>query len=152
MRLKNYFIEERNIDLLNSYRRVLSNNSLKTQEEAVALSIECQSSKFWVTPECAAKAVSRILKGDKLAEMKEHRIEMFFEIHKRYIAYKQKYAYSDKSIVYICTIIVEEKAPKFYLEKSTAYKLITKERLKHGKNISNINNSDTYRNFLINKR
>ena len=119
MRLKSTFIDERNNDLLRAYREVVSSRSVSSQREALYLAVNSPSCRFWVTPECATKAIYRLRRGDNLLEMKKHRREMFFELYRRYNNQKT----TNKSIITICSFIVEEPAPKFYIKVSTAMKL-----------------------------
>lgn len=139
MRLKSTFIEERNNDLLRAYRQIVRSSTLNTQKEALLMTINSLSSRFWVTAECATKAIYRLRGGDSLPEMKKHRREMFLEIYRRYNSYKAKKEFINKSIIYICTFIVEEPAPKFYLTVSTAMKLFKHQVQKNRKCIKRHN-------------
>ena len=140
MRLKSTFISDRNNDLLRAYRQVVSTRTIKTQREALHLTINSQSLRFWVTPECATKAIYRLKRGDELLEMKQHRREMFLEIFHRYNNSQKKKEFQGKSINYICTFIVEETAPKFYMEVSTAMKLF-KYQIKQNRKCTRKHNS-----------
>lgn len=123
MRLKSTFINERNEDLFRVLRKIISSPEIYTQKEAIRQAINSPSVRFWVTGECATKAINRIRRGDKLTEMKPHRRKMFFEIYHRYNDQKSKKEFSGKSVSYICSFLVEEPAPAFYLTLSTAIKL-----------------------------
>lgn len=123
MRLKSTFINERNTDLFKAFRHIVATCEINSQKEAIQKAINTPSLRFWVTPECATKAINRIRRGDDLAEMKPHRREMFFEIFHRYTIAKEKKEYRGKSVSYICSFLVEEPAPSFYLTASTAIKL-----------------------------
>ena len=90
MRLKSTFINERNEDLFRVLRKIISSPEIYTQKEAIRQAINSPSVRFWVTGECATKAINRIRRGDELTEMKPHRRKMFFEIYHRYNDQKVK--------------------------------------------------------------
>jgi hypothetical protein len=121
------YIEERDSDLVRAYRDVMYEPTIivNTQLDAIILAVNSESKRFWVSAEFAQRSISRIERGDMLEEMKEHRREMFMEIYKRYLTYRMNPKYCTLSTLCICTYIVEEKAPKFYLAPSSALKYYT---------------------------
>ncbi|MEG1724103.1 MAG: hypothetical protein RR313_01785 [Anaerovoracaceae bacterium] len=130
MRLKSDFTEQRNRDILSAYKKILATHDVKLHKDAIRLTINSSAARFYVSAESAAKTLNRIRSGDNLSEIKQHRREMFNELYKRYLECKRTYEFHDKSLSYICTFIVEEPAPKFYLTIATALKLFKAQQKK----------------------
>lgn len=126
MRSKCSFIEMRDRELLAAYNMAVSEGGAMLENAAVSAAVNSPCSRFWVTPECAAKAIMRIRKGDRLSEMKPIRQEMFFEIYSRYAAMEKQRRAEGCNTLDICIEAVDQPAPKFYINCTTAMKIIVR--------------------------
>lgn len=123
---KSEYHKERIIDLLKAYFKHLSECSHISMPEVYRCVVEMPATRFWVSASRAAVVVSRIMRGDKLYDMRPTKREMFFEIHRRAVALQKEF--SDRSIRSIIEEVVAQSAPKFYLAPSSARALILKAK------------------------
>lgn len=83
------------------------------------------SARFWVSEERAAIVIARMMKGDKLKDMRPMKREMFFEIYNRVMEMKR--LHPRLSIYRLCIHVVNSPAPKFYMTplsiRQTIYKI-----------------------------
>lgn len=88
--------------------------------------VEMPADRFWVSASRAAVVVARIMRGDKLHSMRPNKREMFFEIHRRFVALRVKN--TDWSAPRLIEAVIAQPAPKFYLAPGSARVLILKAR------------------------
>jgi len=111
------FAEERNKDLLRSYRKLLEESDVISSEIYVRL-VEMPSVRFWVSEERAAIVVASMMKGNKLANHRQNKREMFQEIYRRVMLLKTKRA--ELSLFELVSEVVRQPAPKFYITPGSA--------------------------------
>ena len=87
------------------------------------------SRRFWVSDIRAALVVSAIIRGDAdLDAQWPLKKEMYLEIHRRVVELSK--TKPNKSISELCSIVVLQKAPKFYLTPGSAKIMVCKARKK----------------------
>ena len=120
----------RNDDLLRAVNEVVKFFDVETPEEAVALAIKRPSKRFWCSSQSAERAIWRIRKGETLDEMLPTLREQYFTLYDLYLELRETDEFRGKSVHYICAILVEQPAPKFYLTVNSALKIYKNWRLK----------------------
>ena len=120
----------RNDDLLRAVNEVVTYFEVETPEEAVALAIKRPSKRFWCSSQSAERAIWRIRKGDGLDEMLPTLREQYFTLYDLYLELRETDEFRGKSVHYICAVLVEYPAPKFYLTVSSALKIYKNWRIK----------------------
>jgi hypothetical protein len=126
LRTKSEFTEDRDIDLLHVFNDVVRNYNVKSQCEALRIALDKPSKRFYVTPECVCKAISRIRRGDELQEMKPSSRLMYFELYRLYCEVKSRRPALPNNQV--CELIVELPASRFFVSMGTAVKIINRQR------------------------
>ena len=115
------FRQERDSDLLNVYRSLLNETSYPINHpEILQKLVNHPSKKFWVSSERATIIISEMIKGRDLSGMHPTRIEMFTEILKRVIKYREEHEETTLSLFLIVEEIINQEAPKFYLTTGSA--------------------------------
>lgn len=127
MRNKSDYIKDRDKDLLRAFRRIIAEKDVRSMKEAVRLAVNSESARYWISPECVAKYISRMKKGDMLLSAKPLKREMMLSLYGLYSTACEK-ELKGKSMIYICTVLVDRAAPKFYLSEDYAKKIIEKQR------------------------
>lgn len=124
------YSKERSDDLMRAYRETISNCKHIVMPEVYNAIANMPSRRFWVSDTRAALVVSAIMReGEKaLNGMWPSRREMYKEIYNRVIALKEVYPH--KSITELCSKVVEQPAPKFYLTPDSAKILLCKIKRK----------------------
>lgn len=117
--------QERNADLIRAYHEDIEGCEVIRLDEVWQRIANMPSSRFWVSEERAAIVISRMMKGDKLKNMRPLKREMFMEIYRRVLELQK--AYPDTPISKLCFRAVNSPAPKFYMTplsiRETIYKI-----------------------------
>ena len=124
------YSKERSDDLMRAYRDYLSSCKYIVMPEVYKAVANMPSRRFWVSDTRAALVVSAIMReGEKVLDgMWATRREMYKEIYNRVIELKD--VFPNKSITELCSKVVEQPAPKFYLTPDSAKILLCKIRRK----------------------
>jgi hypothetical protein len=120
--------EERIKDLFRAYAQYIAECRHICMDDVYAHIVEMPTRRFWVSEIRAALVVARIGKGDKLLDMRPLKREMFFEIYRRYRAIKKEHP--EWSTTTICSKVITQPAPRFYLAPGSAKIMICKAREK----------------------
>ena len=110
---KSEFEEERNKELLKTYRRLVSEAEYIVPSVIYKKVVNEPASRFWVTEERAAVIISKIRKGHSLERMHPNKREMFSEIYRRAMEIMERD--STLSVLDVATKVVNQPAPKFYI-------------------------------------
>lgn len=125
-----YGFRERYSDLNNAYKEALSQGSYNTQYEAMAVAVNMPSRRFWVSEERLVEVINALENGKDLrVSPKSPRYEMFKELYRRYLEYKTEHPNLSK--IEICSEIIYQPAPKFYMAPSWGLKILYKGRRHH---------------------
>ncbi len=109
---------ERNRDLVRAYIEAIGNTRRVYMPQLLERIVNMPSKRFWITAERAAIMVARIMKGDKLTNMRPVRREMFFEIYRRVVELQKMQP--NEHLINLAQQAIESPAPKFYLTSGTA--------------------------------
>lgn len=119
---------ERNADLVRAYReqiaRLYEEKDSTNLDEVFTRTASAPARRFYVTPERAAIVVQQIHKGLSIASMRPPRREMFMEIYSRVRALRQEKP--QWSLARLCTAVVQQPAPSFYLTPKSVKVIIYK--------------------------
>lgn len=111
------FADERDKDLLRSYRKLLEESGVISSEIYVKL-VDMPSARFWVSEERAAIVVASMMNGDKLTNQRQNKREMYQEIYRRVMLLKRKK--TELSLYELVSEVVRQPAPKFYITPGSA--------------------------------
>lgn len=137
-----YGFEERYSDLNNAFKKALSRGNYSTQEEAMAVAVNMPSRRFWVSEERLVEVINALENGkDMRVKPTSPRYEMFIELYQRYLAHKASHPFLSK--VEICSEIIYQPAPKFYMKPSRGLKILYRGRNKHHNHHHHHNNEST---------
>lgn len=119
------YAKERDNDIMRAYLQLIRECDTIELQNIFRQVVNMPSKRFWVSAERAAIVVSRMMKGDKLLDMRPTKREMFEEIYRRVMNLKE----SSSASIYELTIeVVQEPAPKFYLTTESAKVIIYKAK------------------------
>lgn len=124
-----YSEDERYKDLNKAYKKAWELGSYTTEEEAMAIAITLPSKRFWVSEERLMDVINAFERGKDPRVYRNPKREMYRELYRRYLAYKEEYP--EQSKLDICTTLVYQEAPKQYIKLSYALRLFHKGRSKH---------------------
>ncbi len=120
------FTDERNDDLLSAYCRQLASCSHIRASEIFKRTVEMPSRRFWVSERRAAAVIASIIKGNSLTNMGEMKKAMFREIYRRVMRLRE--TNPTAPLIDLCSQVVNQRAPKFYLTPGSAEVIICKAR------------------------
>lgn len=121
------YSKERVRDLMRAYDEYLSSCDYIRMPEVYRMVANMPASRFWVSEIRASLVVSAIMRKEAdLDSMWPLRKEMYEEIYRRVLDLKTKQP--NLSILELCTIVVSQPAPKFYLTAGSAKMIICKAR------------------------
>lgn len=123
------FTQERICDLMRAYKDYIASCRYISLRKAYAAIVDTPSKRFWVSATRASHIVSAMKKGMPVLEsMGPQRKEMYGEIYRRVIALAEKRP--ELCMIELCTIVVSQPAPKFYLAPGSAKVMICKAKRK----------------------
>lgn len=120
--------DQRNEDLMRAYRQEIDDAEHIRVANIFASVVERPSERFWVSEERAFIVISYMSKGDTLDNMRPLKREMYQEIYRRYMLLREKFP--DKTMRQLVSMIVNQPAPKFYIEPASARVIICKIKKK----------------------
>ena len=120
------FERQRNDDLYLAYRNAISNCRHIYANDLYVRIVNSPSVRFWVSEERAAIVISKILKGDKLLDMRPLKREMFMALFDAFCKLREQFP--DRNISELAFFAVRQPAPKFYLTPGSAKVIICRIR------------------------
>jgi hypothetical protein len=130
----NYYSEEKFQDFLSVYWKLakeFGNNPNMKRIDVVKMAVNSPAKKFYVSEEQATKTISDMLKGKDVISRPAKK-EMYAEIMRRYN--KMRAENQTLKTFDIVSIIVNQPAPKFYIDDECAYYTINNYYLNRKKN------------------
>lgn len=121
------YSEERINDLMRAYDEYVASCEYIRMPDVYQHIVNMPSRRFWVSDIRAALVVSAIMRGDAvLDKMWPQKKEMYLEIYRMVL---QLSASNPKmSVSELCSIVVTQPAPKFYLTPGSAKMMVCKAR------------------------
>lgn len=123
------FSNERLSDLFRAYNEyALSCDCIRIADIYKDI-VNMPSKRFWVSDVRASIVVSAMIRGEAdLNAMWTTKKEMYLEIYSRVMQLKKEFP--DLSVYELCSFVVKQPAPKFYLSAGSAKVMIYKARKK----------------------
>lgn len=118
------FAEQRNEDLISTYRRKLSECEVIRLPKVLRETVQSPSKRFWVSEERAIIVVMQMMAGNNLDRMQPMRKAMYEEIYRRTM--KMKMMNPEMTFTEIVSLVIEQPAPCFYLTPGSAKVIIHK--------------------------
>lgn len=118
--------DDRDADLLEAYKREVVSNSIISLSEIAKKIAQSPTKRFWVSEERTLTVISAMERGDRLLRMTKNKRDMFLELHRRYIIYKENHP--DMTMREIVFRICKESAPRWYLSPGSILVLLSKAR------------------------
>ena len=122
--IKFEFAEQRNEDLISTYRRKLSECEVIRLPKVLRETVQSPSKRFWVSEERAIIVVMQMMAGNNLDRMQPMRKAMYEEIYRRTM--KMKMMNPEMTFTEIVSLVIEQPAPCFYLTPGSAKVIIHK--------------------------
>lgn len=120
------FSSERNLRLLEIFRKHLAERSHDAAEKAFGLAATTPAPRFWVSESRAAAVVGRLLAGEDVTSgMYPEKREMYLEIFRRFKELKRQRP--DEAIASLVFEVVNSPAPRSYLSEATVKSIIYRE-------------------------
>lgn len=121
------YSEERVRDLMRAHDEYIESCKYIRMNELYKVVVNKPSKRFWVSETRAALVVSAIMRGENVLDrMWDSKKEMYIEIAKRVAELRRQHP--DMTMCELCTIVINQEAPKFYLSPGTAKVMISKYR------------------------
>lgn len=118
---------ERLNDLMRAYHEYISSCDYIRMPKVYHAIVNMPSRHFWVSDIRAALVISAMLRGeDALRGMWPLKKEMYREIYSRVIALRNEHP--ELTVSELCSRVISQPAPKFYLTPGSAKMLICKEK------------------------
>lgn len=126
-----YWSRERYADLNKAYKQALAEGNYTTQYDAMAAAVNMPSRRFWVSEERLAEVISALERGGDPRVYKNPKREMYLELYDRYLRFREGNQFLTR--MEICSEIIYQQAPKFYLKPSWGLKILYQGRGRHGR-------------------
>lgn len=123
-----YLREERDRALFEAYTKALRNIRFNTQEEAINYVRTHEAPKFYISGEFAAYVIGRMLRGVSMGVTGIQRIKKFKELFRRFCEVKNTPRMKGLSNKDICSLLVDEPAPEFYINYRMAKGILLEQR------------------------
>lgn len=120
------FKQQKEDELIRAYRDVTAVCRYVSYKKALKEVVNRPASRFWVSSSRATIVVAKILRGDKLSQMRSTKREMFNEISRRVVLLRTQRP--DEPLSSLVEEIVLQPAPKFYMAPGSAHGFIVKAR------------------------
>lgn len=121
------YSQERSDALMKAYDEYISSCSHINMSEVYNKIVNTPADRFWVSDKRADTVISTIIRGEsRLDKMRPLKREMYEELYRRVIELKK--IHPDFSTFKLCSIVVLQPAPKFYLTPGTAKTMVCKAR------------------------
>lgn len=120
-----YFYDDRQEDLMRAYRAYIASCKFVRMPDLYTTVANMPSKRFWVSDTRACNVVSAIIRDcDSLSNMLPLRREMYMEIYRRVAELRNKHP--ELSLITLCSMAVEQPAPKFYMTPGSVKVMICK--------------------------
>lgn len=121
------YSQERSNDLMRAYDEYISSCDYIRMPDVYRAIVNMPSARFWVSDKRANTMVSAIMRGTvDLSTMRPLKREMFEEIYRRVVELRK--SKPQLSTFELCSIVVAQEAPKFYLTHGSAKIMVCRAR------------------------
>lgn len=111
-------------DLMTAYNNAWEREDIATHEQAVHWALSQPAPRFWISPEEAAREISKIEKGLPVGlrsgTNKHNALMELYGVYKRL----RKRRFRNESILFVVSFACQESASRFFVSESRALKII----------------------------
>lgn len=122
--------KKRDKAIFDAYNRALVEQSFQTQSEAVEFVRTHPAPRFYISVDFCVTVISRLASGKDPGVSGKQRIRKFRELYRRYLIETDKPENKNKPLWEICSKIVDQEAPEFYLNFRATSEIINRQREK----------------------
>lgn len=121
------FTSERNLHLIENFRKVIASQSKIAMQKAFSLAADAPAPRFWVSEPRAAYVIGRMLAGcDPTSRMTPEKREMYTEIYARFLRLREHCPQA--SIYELVLEVVNQPAPRTYMSWQRARSVINEQK------------------------
>ena len=125
---REFLTPQRNKDLHACFYRVLSEMNPIVLDEALARTVNSPAKRFYISSDRAYGVLIRWEKYGITKLITPERQEMYEEIYRRILELRK--SMPDTPFMHLAEMVLDQPAPKFYLETSSAKTILCKYRIK----------------------
>ena len=125
---REFLTPQRNKDLQDCFYRVLSEMNPIVLDEALTRTVNSQAKRFYISSDRAYGVLIRWEKYGITKLITPERQEMYEEIYRRILELRK--SMPNTPFMHLTEMVLEQPAPKFYLETSSAKIILCKYRIK----------------------
>lgn len=123
----------RDRDIFHAYRQAVLQMDFTNQEEAIDYVRMHTAPRFYISPKVCSILLGKLFAGKPLDKLNFLALKRLYELKKRYMECKRECG--NLSRERICEIIVDMPAPEFYVGRTHASRIISKEMRRHNEEL-----------------
>ncbi len=123
-----YLREQRDRALFDAYCKAISEHSFRSQDEATDYVRTHEAPRFYISPEFCMLIMGRLSRGQDSGIKGKAATRKFQELFRRYVAEWKKPESRNLDIYDICSKIVCQPAPEFYINNRAARGIIQDQK------------------------
>lgn len=114
------------MDLINAYNRAMTDPDTINHEDAIRKAVSSPAPRFWISPEEAARQISRIEKGKPVEVRKgTNKYYALMELYPIYKRLREK-KFRKESLPFVAAFACLEPASRFFISYGRARRIIDK--------------------------
>ena len=115
---REFLTVQRNMDLYNAYKQVISGMNIIVLDEALELTVNSPAKRFYISADRAYGVLVRWDLHGVTRLISDERQEMYEELYERIKVLKP--LYPNTPLMHMVEMVIEQPAPKFYLKIKSA--------------------------------
>ena len=124
---REFLTQDRNKDLYENYKRVISMEKSIVLPDVLRKTVESPAKRFYISSDRVYGVLVRWKKkGEIIKLITEERQEMYEEIYRRVLELEK--SMPDLPLLHVIEIIIEQPAPKFYITPKSADVILCKHK------------------------
>ena len=124
---REFLTVQRNMDLYNAYKQVVSEMNIIVLDEALELTVNSPAKRFYISADRAYGVLVRWDLHGVTRLISDERQEMYEELHERIKELKP--LYPNTPLMHLVEMVIEQPAPKFYLKIKSAKTILCNYKL-----------------------
>lgn len=124
---REFLTVQRNMDLYNAYKKVISEMNIIVLDEALELTVNSPAKRFYISADRAYGVLIRWDLHGVTRLISDERQEMYEELYERIKELKP--LYPNTPLMHLVEMVIEQPAPKFYLKIKSAKTILCNYKL-----------------------
>lgn len=124
---REFLTVQRNRDLYNAYKRVVSDINTIVLDDAIEMAVNSPAKRFYISSDRAYGVLIRWDLHGVTRLISDERQEMYEELYERIKELKP--LYPNTPLMHLVEMVIEQPAPKFYLKISSAKTILCNYKL-----------------------